>query len=292
MRFDGIDDYVDVPNTADWNFPLGFTLKACVRIYPGDSNSDGWMVSKHRSGQNAGYGLFARDNHLGLLVGGSDPGNSIQTPGIYNDGQWHRVVGVYSLNANTGTGLMSLYVDGELKAQRVALSACAPNNVNLRIGRYTEGYASLTFDGDIDEVQVISGVLTLSLDIIPQDCPNLLTVNLLSKGRLPVAILGSATFDVSTVDVNSISIGGVVYPVKAPSILDVSAPAGPEQCACQIGTDGYSDLVLHFSRRDLIQALGLDTIASGAAVPIAVEGQLLDGMPFEATDCVPLVGRE
>jgi len=130
------------------------------------------------------------------------------------------------------------------------------------------------------------------LDILPDDCPNDFTVNLKSKGRLPMAILGSATFDVSTIDVDTISIGGVVYPVKAPSMEDVSAPAGAEECACQVGTDGYPDLVLHFSRREVIQALGLDTMASGTVVPITVEGQLLDGTPFEATDCVTLVGRK
>jgi hypothetical protein len=134
--------------------------------------------------------------------------------------------------------------------------------------------------------------VALAIDILPDDCPNSFTVNLQNKGRLPMAILGTATFDVSTIDVNTLSIGGTIFPVKAPSIEDVSAPAGEEECACQIGVDGYADLVLHFSRREVIQALGLDTLSPGTVVPVTVGGSLTDGTPFTATDCVTLVGRE
>jgi hypothetical protein len=60
------------------------------------------------------------------------------------------------------------------------------------------------------------------LDILPADCPNTFEPNKLSKGRLPVSILGSAEFDVTTIDVNSISINNVVFPVKSPTVQDVS----------------------------------------------------------------------
>jgi formylglycine-generating enzyme len=140
-------------------------------------------------------------------------------------------------------------------------------------------------DGCVD-TQVVD------LDIGPSDCPNDFTINLKSKGRLPMAILGTEEFDVSQIDANTISIGGIVFPVKTPAIEDVSAPVGGEECACQIGIDGYADLVLHFSRRDVIQALGLDMMVPGTVVPVTVEGNLSDGTPFQATDCVTLVGRE
>jgi hypothetical protein len=134
---------------------------------------------------------------------------------------------------------------------------------------------------------------TLSLDILPSDCPNLFTVNTQSKGRLPMAILGTEDFDVSDIDPGSISIAGDVFPVKTPSIKDESAPieVGIE-CACQVGIDGINDLMLHFSRRDVILALGLDQMELGTEVPITLEGVLLDGTPFMATDCVKIVGRK
>jgi hypothetical protein len=100
--------------------------------------------------------------------------------------------------------------------------------------------------------------------------------------------VGTASFDVSEINVDSISIAGLLFPVKTPSISDEAAPFNGEECACQIGVDGINDLMIHVSRRQLIMALGLDMYQSGTVVPITVEGYLLDGTPFEATDCIVL----
>jgi len=135
--------------------------------------------------------------------------------------------------------------------------------------------------------------IPVDLDILPGGCPNPLTINTRNKGKLPMAILGTETFDVSEINVGSISIAGTVLAQKDPSIEDVSAPVeNGDECACQVGTDGINDLVVHFSRREVIITLGLDTMEAGTVVSITVEGTLLDGTPFEATDCVTLVPRE
>ncbi|MHC4796794.1 MAG: golvesin C-terminal-like domain-containing protein, partial [Planctomycetota bacterium] len=137
-------------------------------------------------------------------------------------------------------------------------------------------------------------VVQLPMDIKPgldpDDCPNLLTVNLQGKGRLPIAILGTEDVDVSEIVVESISIAGTVFPVRTPSVDDVSSPAAAE-CECNGGPDGIDDLVIHVSRRELILALSLDDLEPGAVVPVTVEGMLLGGRPFVATDCVTLLAR-
>ena len=113
------------------------------------------------------------------------------------------------------------------------------------------------------------------------------------KIELPVAILGTDSFDVNEVDVNSISIADTVFPVNIPSIEDVGMPLFEgEGCECnETGADGFADLVIHFSRREITLALGLDALGPGTIVPITVEGILLDGTRFIATDCVTLVPR-
>ncbi|MHC4445636.1 MAG: hypothetical protein ACYTF1_15770 [Planctomycetota bacterium] len=134
---------------------------------------------------------------------------------------------------------------------------------------------------------------TLSLDIKPGSCPNPLNTNTRGKGKLPMAILGTEDFDIRDIDLDSISIADAAFPVKTPSIEDVSTPVDEDECTCQeVGPDGFADLVIHYSRREVIIALGLDEMAPGTEVPITVTGELLDGTPFEATDCVLLVGRE
>ena len=45
-------------------------------------------------------------------------------------------------------------------------------------------------------------------------------------------------------------------------------------------------MILHFSQRDVIEALALDTLTAGAVVEVTVTGVLPEGQPFEATDCV------
>ncbi|MHC4672355.1 MAG: thrombospondin type 3 repeat-containing protein [Planctomycetota bacterium] len=135
-------------------------------------------------------------------------------------------------------------------------------------------------DNDGDGVGDVCDPVILSLDILPHDDPNLFTVNVQSKGRLPMAILGSEEYDVNDIDLNSLNIGGVVFPVRTPKIdKDENG-------------DGLLDLVIHVSRRELILDLGLNLLEPGTVMPITVEGELLDGTPLEATDSVELVGRE
>jgi len=135
--------------------------------------------------------------------------------------------------------------------------------------------------------------ITLSMDIKPNNCPNTLPQNVRGKGRIAMAILGTNSFDVTEIDINSISIVGTVAPIKIPSSdKDKSAPVvDGGECDCHMGADGINDLMIYFSKRDIIVALGLDAMEAGTVVPITVEGMLLDGTPFTATDCVKLVGR-
>jgi parallel beta-helix repeat protein len=178
------------------------------------------------------------------------------------------------------------------------------NESNLKLFHQENGpWVDVTTFLDTDN-DIICGMVTslspfaifeeiLNLDILPEDCPNLLTQNVDNKGRLPMAILGTDTFNVSEINLDSISIAGTVFPVKMPSIEDVGTPFEGELCDChELEGDGINDLVIHFSRRDVLLALGLDAMEPGIVVPITVKGELLDGTPFEATDCVTIVSRE
>jgi hypothetical protein len=103
-----------------------------------------------------------------------------------------------------------------------------------------------------------------------------------------MAILGSADLDVTDISLDSININGVAYPVKTPRVCDVSGP-GASICECGSGPDGYSDLLLHFSQSDLIEALALDSEPEGAVVEVTVFGeQLSDGLEVQATDCITI----
>ena len=140
----------------------------------------------------------------------------------------------------------------------------------------------------------------VDLDIKPGSCPNSFNRN--SHGVLPVALVGTDSFDVTQVDLSSIQLvrkdgeGGSVAPHEGPpgphsEIEDVATPfTGEEQCDChELEGDGIQDLMMHFKTVDVVAALELNNLPAGDLVSLTLIGNLLDGTPFDADDCIRLV---
>ena len=132
------------------------------------------------------------------------------------------------------------------------------------------------------------------VDIKPASCPN--PLNLKSKGVLPVAILGTDSFDATQVDPSTITLQGVA-PVRW-AIEDVAAPYSPyigkESCwnCTTAGPDGYSDLTLKFDTQAIVEALG--EVEDGDCVKLTITGQLKEefgGSPIIGEDLVWIVKK-
>ncbi len=130
-------------------------------------------------------------------------------------------------------------------------------------------------------------VMPINLDIKPQSCPN--PFNVKSKGVLPVAILGTEEFDVSTIVPTSVRLAGV-EPIRD-SLEDVAAPlVDPNECECSTnGPDGFTDLTLKFETQAVLAALG--EVNTGDIVTLRLTGVLNDETSIEGADCVVIVGR-
>ena len=142
----------------------------------------------------------------------------------------------------------------------------------------------------------------LTLDMRPGACPNVVHVG--GRGIIPAAIVGTRGVDVTQVDTKSLAlrradgVGGTVKPergLRGPRItlIDLTTPPEESVCACdRLGPDGLDDLLFEFSLRDLIRKLELGVLRSGTSVEVVLEGLLLDGTPFQASDCILMSGSQ
>ena len=116
------------------------------------------------------------------------------------------------------------------------------------------------------------------IDIKPGSDPN--SINLKSKGVVPVAILGSAIFDVTTVNVTTLVFG----PDSATPAHDLTDPIVYADHLQDVNLDGYLDLVCHFKT----QEVGLD----GNSLDATLSGETNDGEAFSGWDFVNIVGKK
>ena len=134
-------------------------------------------------------------------------------------------------------------------------------------------------------------LMMVDIDIKPGSCPNPLNVR--GRGLLPVAILGSEDFDVSTIDAPSIRLDGVP-PIRS-SFEDVATPlADGNECECTAeGPDGYTDLTLKFKTQEIVEELinAPGELVDGQTLLLTLTGALSDDTLIEGADCVLLVGN-
>lgn len=173
FSFDGVDDRVDIANTAsNLNFGTGdFTIDLWAKVNrldrdqtfihktdPGSPIAPSYFVEFNRP-----YPQFGtNDIALRLMVNESDLNRNdliVQVPGLFSVGQWHHVAAVREGNTNR------LYLDGNLVG-----SQTAGNNVDtgvggaVALGVVITGVPSPAYqrhlDGSLDEIEAHNRALT------------------------------------------------------------------------------------------------------------------------------------
>ena len=118
-----------------------------------------------------------------------------------------------------------------------------------------------------------TGEIAVDIDVKPGSDPN--CINLNGHGVIPVAVLGSSSFDVANIDQNALSFGG----------LDVRfrGKKGPLCNFEDVNLDGIHDLVCHFEDDPDSWEAGEDEAT--------LTGILMDGTQIKGTDAICLVPR-
>jgi hypothetical protein len=128
----------------------------------------------------------------------------------------------------------------------------------------------------------------VNIDIKPGSCPN--PMNIKDKGVLPVSILGTEDFDVSTIDIASIRLEGVA-PIRS-SYEDITTPVPDDAEVCECTTerpDGYLDLTLKFNVQEIVAALG--EVEDEEELELTLTGVLNDDVPIEGKDCIIVISK-
>lgn len=136
--------------------------------------------------------------------------------------------------------------------------------------QHWESSPSLLNEPEIDAVAEM--LITVTIDIKPGTYPN--SINLGSNGNVPVAILGSPTFDVTSVDPYSICLAGAEINLKGKAQT-------PQASYEDINNDGFMDLIVHVTTEALVLTEG-DTEA-------ILTGMTYDGIPISGKDSIRIV---
>jgi len=173
----------------------------------------------------------------------------------------------------------------------------------------TDFSSIFTFDVGESEIFVefvptfVPEPISIDIDVKPGSYPN--SINLKSQGVLPVAILGTEDFDVTTVDPASIrlldvapltTIGGHMSHMRTRFLGDEAAPYEPFTGKMEaldytdVNADGFIDLIMRFDTQEVVKAiedaLGRE-VEDGEVVVLTLTGNLLE--EFGGT---PIVGED
>jgi hypothetical protein len=138
--------------------------------------------------------------------------------------------------------------------------------------RVIDGDRDGTASVDMGYDEALSRAVSLVIDIRPGTTPNV--VNLRARGVLPVAILGRADFDVTSIDVATVRFG----PAAAAPEHDLLDPEVYLEHLQDVDSDGFLDLMTHFR----IQDLGLSCDMTEATLTVSTTA----GNELEATDSI------
>lgn len=178
-------------------------------------------------------------------------------------------------------------------------SNCPQDCPSGGIDDFCDGVQDLICDSDCVELgENDPDCPAVFVDIKPGSCPNPFEIsNMPDKGKavLPVAILGTAEFDVEDIDPETIRMKRTeciecsgVSPVRW-SYEDVAEPFSDSSgCGChKKGPDGYLDLSIKFDRAAIVDKLKLyDACGQTVSITIKAHTYGYQGFPIRARDCI------
>lgn len=155
LILDSTDDYISAPDSEDWHMGTGeFTIECFVRhsVTPA-SGTTSWITQWNSSDALQSFAFFLSSNTMFFRFrtssGAIRDTSAAWTPSV---GVWYHIA-----VDRDSSGVVRIYVDGVVFDTQTFTDNFRNSTKVLRIGS-TEGFSSLQFEGNIDEVRITKGV--------------------------------------------------------------------------------------------------------------------------------------
>jgi hypothetical protein len=157
LDFDGVDDYINIPNNTDLNFSSAYSVSCWIKttstaLLSPISNQSKFLIR-----------LYAPANQIRLqLRDGSNGFLNLDNTQSFNDGQWHHIA--FTTEATTTADKVIVYFDG------VSLTN---KGTQLNVGSHLSAFAyeigrnsgTWNFSGNIDEVSFYNRVAVVMMEL-------------------------------------------------------------------------------------------------------------------------------
>ena len=157
MEFDGVDDYITIPNDASFNFSGtdNFTICSWIKsnVVVDTSSSDRWYRIVGKLGSNTGY-LLSYETWGGRYIFRLSNGSSIDQANYVTSTSldWNHLCGNFNYTD------MAIYFNGVLvSSESWTMGDIVPQDGDLKIGYSSSLY---TWNGTIDEVLIFNRSLS------------------------------------------------------------------------------------------------------------------------------------
>lgn len=254
LKFDGINDWVTMKNSASLALSTGMTIEAWVKP---TRTMSGWttVVMKEQAGQQA-YTLTANSSLNKPAVIPWIGGEKILTGGPkLIPGEWHHLAGTYDGQNQR------LYVDGTLVATKAQSGAIKTSTGALRIGG--NSIWGEFFQGYIDEVRIYNRALTSTEILKDKSTP-------ISVSNPRKVVIGTHAIQ-DTVDSTAKGVAKafkVAMPNNSGVIMDFRVYINASSTATELVAGVYDNILGHPGKLLAVGTLSAPRAGSWNTVPI------------------------
>jgi len=152
LQFDGVDDYVEVPDSASLDITDEITIE--FWIYPLSKPGYSWIIGKGGGWNRPGWCIQYNKGYIVIYVGdGTNEVNNWALDAVPTNKWTH-----YAVTFNKEEGLFRPYINGEPTGHNVEWDYIRTNDIDLFIGMADKN--TLHFNGTIDEVRIYNRALS------------------------------------------------------------------------------------------------------------------------------------